>query len=216
MSRATLRAALVLLPVLPVLALGAAAASAAEPRHAFEWFAPLPQATVRPIPPPAPAPAPAPAVAPAPAPVAYPAGPGPDQRFADPHLFGNGEVPADQLCRVPTARSDTWRMSCRAIGDFTALNQAYRARFGRDLVVDHLRATAYRTVGDQRVLYAKYGSPRAAKPGTSNHGWGLALDIAMGGGDHSSATYRWLKENGPRYGFIDEVPHEDWHWRYTR
>ncbi|WP_179258064.1 M15 family metallopeptidase [Enemella evansiae] len=215
MSRASLRAALVLVPVLPVLALGAAGAYAAEPRYAFQWLAPAkPVIPPRPPAPAPPAPAP-PAPAPPPA-AAYPAGPGPDLRFADPRGFTNGQVPADQLCRVPGARSDSWRMSCRAIGDFTALNQAYRARFGRGLQVDHLRGTAYRTVGDQKVLYAKYGSPRAATPGTSNHGWGLALDLAMGGGNHSSPTYRWLKENGPRYGFIDEMPTEDWHWRYTR
>lgn len=215
MSRVRLRVALVLIPVLPVLAAGAAVAYAAEPRHFFRWSAPAtpPIAAVQPAL--SAPPAPAPAAPPAPA-VAYPAGPGPDLRYTDPRGFPNGQLRPDQLCRVPGARSDVWRMSCRAVGDFTALNQAYRARFGRDLQVDHLRGTAYRTVGDQQVLYAKYGSPRAAKPGTSNHGWGLALDLAMGGGNHSSATYRWLKENGPRYGFVDEVPHEDWHWRYIR
>ncbi|OYO20806.1 peptidase [Enemella dayhoffiae] len=146
--------------------------------------------------------------------------PGPDTRYPNPkRTYANGNVPSSQLCRVPGARSDAWRMSCRAVPDFKAMNAAYKKQFGMDLEVDHLTLTAYRTVADQRLLYNKYGPGRAAKPGTSNHGWGMALDINMrrgGAGSHQSATYKWLHANGPKYGFRDTVPHEDWHFDYQR
>lgn len=52
-------------------------------------------------------------------------------------------------------------------------------------------------------LYSKGGL--AAKPGTSNHGWGLAFDIANG--------HDWLARNGPKFGF-KTIPREPWHWEY--
>lgn len=150
--------------------------------------------------------------------------PGPDTRYPKPKgKYPNGEVPANQLCQVPGSKSKDYRMSCRAIPDFTAMNNAYKKQFGVNLQVDHLdRLTTYRTVADQRVLYNKYlnGTGNlAAKPGTSNHGWGIALDINMrrnGAGSHQSNTYKWLNANGPTYGFDDTVPSEDWHWEYHR
>lgn len=146
--------------------------------------------------------------------------PGPDTRYPRPKgVYANGRVPDSQLCRVPGASSDKWRMSCRAVPDFTAMSAAYKKQFGRDLEVDHLSLTAYRTVPEQQLLRNKYGSGQAARPGTSNHGWGLALDINMnrnGAASHQSATYKWLNANGPKYGFNDAVPHEDWHWEYNR
>lgn len=158
--------------------------------------------------------------APKPAPTTGTKSPGPDIRFPRPKgTYANGSVPRNQLCRVPTARSDEWLMSCRAVPDFVAMNNAYRQSFGRDIQVDHLTLTAYRTVGEQRHLYRTKPKGWAAYPGTSNHGWGLALDINMrrgGAPSHGSATYRWLHANGPKYGFVDTVRHEDWHFEYTR
>lgn len=50
----------------------------------------------------------------------------------------------------------------------------------------------------------------AAKPGTSNHGVGLALDLNSGG----AGVYNWLKNNGHAYGFIRTVSSETWHWEH--
>jgi len=60
------------------------------------------------------------------------------------------------------------------------------------------------------------GQPRgfAATPGTSNHGWGIAVDINIP--DQTSATYQWLKTNARRYGFAETVEGEPWHWEYER
>lgn len=61
----------------------------------------------------------------------------------------------------------------------------------------------------------------AASPGTSNHGWGLALDIAEEYDKDSApdpireAFVRWLCENARRYGISAELQSEPWHWRYV-
>ena len=71
-----------------------------------------------------------------------------------------------------------------------------------------LSATSgFRTMAEQRYLYNLYLSGRgnlAARPGYSNHQGGLSADINMPGG-YSGATYRWLRANAGRYGFVNDV-----------
>lgn len=60
----------------------------------------------------------------------------------------------------------------------------------------------------------------AAVPGTSNHGWGLALDIAEetdgdpGPEGITPAFVNWLVVNADRFGICAELQSEPWHWRY--
>jgi hypothetical protein len=56
-------------------------------------------------------------------------------------------------------------------------------------------------------------SPPTARPGTSMHERGLAIDFTAGGRilTRSSAGYRWLKGNASRFGFYN-LPSEPWHW----
>ncbi len=51
----------------------------------------------------------------------------------------------------------------------------------------------------------------AAAPGESNHGLGLAVDFDQGLTD---LIHPWLVGNAARFGFDQENPREDWHWRY--
>lgn len=68
--------------------------------------------------------------------------------------------------------------------------------------------------------YKKRGVAAAATPGRSNHGWGLAIDTALG--DHPSRAkpispaLPWLVENAHRFGFSWELQSEPWHIRYVR
>lgn len=61
----------------------------------------------------------------------------------------------------------------------------------------------------------------AASPGASNHGWGLALDIAEEyDSDPQPDPIRglfvdWLVGNAHRYGISAELQSEPWHWRYV-
>jgi hypothetical protein len=82
--------------------------------------------------------------------------------------------------------------------------------------------SAYRTVTDQQRVYNENcpgGVCRilTARPGTSNHGFGLAVDFATPGlarikpGDK---LYDWLAAgNGALFGF-KRIKSESWHWEY--
>jgi hypothetical protein len=78
-------------------------------------------------------------------------------------------------------------------------------------------AEAYRTFGtqQQRALEHTRGGPTAATPGYSNHGWGIALDYRNGiGGGPGNSTYNWMRTNAGKYGFVEDVPGEHWHWHH--
>lgn len=61
----------------------------------------------------------------------------------------------------------------------------------------------------------------AASPGSSNHGWGLALDVAEEYDKDSApdpiraAFVNWLIDNAREYGISAELQSEPWHWRYV-
>jgi hypothetical protein len=58
-------------------------------------------------------------------------------------------------------------------------------------------------------------SPPTARPGTSMHEQGLAVDFTCGGGraisSRSSPCYQWMSGNASSYGFYN-LPSEPWHW----
>lgn len=58
--------------------------------------------------------------------------------------------------------------------------------------------------------YLKPGNAAAAVPGTSNHGWGLAVDVAS----IDQKKIEWLLKHADRYGFSWELQSEPWHLRY--
>lgn len=81
-----------------------------------------------------------------------------------------------------------------------------------------------------KTWYLKKGKAPSGTPGTSNHGFGLAIDIAV---DHKgkivsiagTKAYAWMCENAPSYGFyLQGAPtkadgkanpeYEAWHWQY--
>lgn len=61
----------------------------------------------------------------------------------------------------------------------------------------------------------------AACPGTSNHGWGLAVDYGeeldgdAGTESISKAAVNWLVHNAHHFGISAELQSEPWHWRYV-
>ena len=81
---------------------------------------------------------------------------------------------------------------------------------------------AYRTYNDQVVVKRRYGND-AAVPGTSNHGFGLAVDFTDSNLTQINTRmreYTWLKANANKYGFR-RLPWgsrgedwEAWHWEY--
>jgi len=66
-------------------------------------------------------------------------------------------------------------------------------------------------------------SPPTAKPGNSNHGWGRAADIKLGGRllKCDSPGFQWLVDNAATYGWVHppwaacgEPKEEAWHWEW--
>ncbi|WP_456826720.1 M15 family metallopeptidase [Cellulomonas sp. P5_E12] len=128
--------------------------------------------------------------------------------------YTNGDIPLKVLCAVAFAPSQHLR--CDAAEALARMNAAYRVDVGHDLVI----SGSYRTLEEQISTRAARGT-MAAVPGTSNHGWGLAIDLDQANG-YRSAQYAWLKANAMTYGwhhptYMDEGgrgPHEPWHWEF--
>jgi hypothetical protein len=57
-------------------------------------------------------------------------------------------------------------------------------------------------------------TPPTARPGSSNHEMGLAIDLECDGAlirSRSSACFAWLAANAPTFGLVN-LPSEPWHW----
>lgn len=93
---------------------------------------------------------------------------------------------------------------------------AFADHFGRSLIA----TDCYRTLAEQIVL-ARLKPALAAEPGTSNHGWGLAMDLASRVDNASSAEHAWMDTNARRFGWVnpawahDPDRFEPWHWEYV-
>ncbi|WP_423463076.1 M15 family metallopeptidase [Promicromonospora sp. MS192] len=125
----------------------------------------------------------------------------------------NGQLPVSELCDLwdgyPPIRAD-------AAVALARLNQAYTEQFGESLCL----TDGYRSYAQQ--VAAKAAKPTlTATPGTSNHGWGLAVDICADG--YAGERWDWLKAHAPEYGWDNPLwaqaggagPYEPWHWEFT-
>jgi hypothetical protein len=63
----------------------------------------------------------------------------------------------------------------------------------------------------RKLWWLKPGKAGAAVPGTSNHGWGLAVDVK----DATGARLVWLLKYAQSFGFSWEDDSEPWHIRYV-
>jgi predicted chitinase/D-alanyl-D-alanine dipeptidase len=61
-------------------------------------------------------------------------------------------------------------------------------------------------VAARKGLYNQGGL--AAVPGTSNHGWGSAVDLKL-----NDEALAWMRENADKFGFTN-IPREPWHWEH--
>lgn len=143
----------------------------------------------------------------------------------------NGKIATANLCNVamaynaqhsfepgytPTTRR---KLNCVAVRQLIALENAYKAKFGHYAQID----LAYRTLSEQWYWYDKFGSPRAAIPGTSNHGYALAVDFRENttANEYSwgHAGNTWLLANSLKYGFVNPfkvgTTGEDYHFQFV-
>ncbi|MCL1871301.1 MAG: D-alanyl-D-alanine carboxypeptidase family protein [Promicromonosporaceae bacterium] len=129
--------------------------------------------------------------------------------------YGNGQIPASLLRAIPWSPGSMLRAD--AAIQLEHLNQAFRARFGSDIGI----TDSYRSYADQVAVKRARGF-WAATPGTSNHGFGVAVDLGSGIASFGSETYRWMAENAGKFGFVNPAwaqpgagKPEPWHWEYT-
>lgn len=122
--------------------------------------------------------------------------------------MANGHLSALMLGRV------AWNTSVLVARDILsnveALGGRWHATFGQYPTVND----SYRTYAEQVELYRTLGAAHAAYPGTSAHGTGHALDIAVG--RYGSRQWRFMNTEGRALGFVPFDEHrlsvEPWHW----
>ena len=120
--------------------------------------------------------------------------------------YDNGRIPAGALSEVGStghrlaapaaAAMEGLLRAARQDGVTIGITDSYR---GYDEQVDLAR---------RKGLYAQGGL--AAAPGTSDHGWGLAVDL-----DLDARAQAWMRANAGRFGFAENTPREPWHWKFT-
>ena len=127
--------------------------------------------------------------------------------------YSNGQIPADALCALGVGRH---ALRCDAAASYASMSTAFASTFGSPLCI----TDSYRSFASQVSAYARKPA-LAAYPGTSNHGWALAVDLCGGINVAGSPQWTWMTANAGHFGFVQpdwarpgaEKP-EPWHWEY--
>ncbi|MGE0878612.1 MAG: D-alanyl-D-alanine carboxypeptidase family protein [Acidimicrobiia bacterium] len=119
--------------------------------------------------------------------------------------YGNARIPTEVLAPIGIGNYRMWAPAADAFRQMTAAAKADGVTIGA--------RSGYRSWKEQEATVEKNGlydqGGWAAAPGTSNHGWGLAVDVNVD--DQGQA---WLRQNGWKFGFVEAVPREPWHWEF--
>jgi hypothetical protein len=142
--------------------------------------------------------------------------------------MANGELDVRTLAQIDGEPGDFLRAD--ACGYWNALQRDFRKAMGYGLGVRE----AYRPLATQIAYFVtrytktsrntgiyysgsywakKSGAMAAARPGTSKHGDGLAVDADID--TFAEPAFRWLEANAGRYGFGNNQGRNDaepWHW----
>ncbi|HEY0002712.1 MAG TPA: M15 family metallopeptidase [Actinoplanes sp.] len=119
--------------------------------------------------------------------------------------YGNGRIPADALEKVGNTRHKLWAPAAQSLNQMIADAEKAGVKIG---ITDSYRPYDEQVdLARRKGLYSQGGL--AAKPGTSEHGWGMATDL-----DLNNKAQAWMRANGEKYGFVENTPRESWHWAY--
>jgi cell wall-associated NlpC family hydrolase len=128
--------------------------------------------------------------------------------------YPNGLIPPSAMCPLGVAGHV---LRCDAAASWRAMSAAYQADLGRSMCI----TDSYRSYAAQVRLYGEKPA-LAAVPGTSNHGWGLAVDLCGGIDGFGTAQYAWMVAHAGRFGFVHPTwadpgngREEPWHWEYA-
>lgn len=138
-----------------------------------------------------------------------------DCRGSDVSGYANGQIPIAALCPLWGTANQFLRAD--AAYAFDRLSQAYAQKFGEPICV----TDSYRDYDTQVRLYATKPN-LAAVPGTSNHGWGRAVDLCGGIQSFGTTTHDWMLANAPQFGWFHPAwaepsgsRPEPWHWEFA-
>jgi LAS superfamily LD-carboxypeptidase LdcB len=119
--------------------------------------------------------------------------------------YGNGKIPASALEQVGDTKHKLWAPAAESLTRLIADAKRDGVKIG---ISDSYRSYDEQVgLAKRKGLYSQGGL--AAKPGTSEHGWGMAADL-----DLNAKGLTWMRANGAKYGFDENVPRETWHWAY--
>jgi LAS superfamily LD-carboxypeptidase LdcB len=150
--------------------------------------------------------------------------------------YENGRIPIDKMVKNRFLEKDLGGDSSylmkEASDALDAMMLAYNsAQFtGKQNIIF---TDGYRSFERQQALFNKYGAGRAAAPGRSNHGWGIAIDMYWGvrtamyknpskrPSGYKHPVYNWFFTNAYKFGWYNPVTLRDdvrtdewWHWEY--
>lgn len=119
--------------------------------------------------------------------------------------YGNGRIPPSAMQQVGATGHRLWEPAAQQL---TRLIQDARQAGVHIAITDSYRSyEAQVDVARRKGLYSQGGL--AAVPGTSDHGWGMAVDL-----DLDSKAQSWMRSHGAAYGFHEDTPREPWHWGF--
>jgi D-alanyl-D-alanine carboxypeptidase len=119
--------------------------------------------------------------------------------------YGNGKIPANALEKVGNTGHKLWAPAAESLNRMISDAKAQGVKIG---ITDSYRSYDEQVdVARRKGLYSQGGL--AAKPGTSEHGWGMATDL-----DLNNKAQAWMRANGEKYGFVENTPREPWHWAF--
>jgi len=119
--------------------------------------------------------------------------------------YGNGKIPARALEKVGDTHHKLWAPAAESLNRMISDAKAQGVTIG---ITDSYRSYHEQVdVARRKGLYSQGGL--AAKPGTSEHGWGMATDL-----DLNNKAQDWMRAHGEKYGFVENTPREPWHWAY--
>ena len=128
--------------------------------------------------------------------------------------YPNGLIPPSAMCPLGVGGH---QLRCDAAAAYRAMSTAFAAEMGGPICI----TDSYRTYASQVDLYGRKPA-LAAVPGTSNHGWGLAVDLCGGIDNFGTSAYQWMVANAGRFGYLHPTwadpgngREEPWHWEYA-
>lgn len=131
----------------------------------------------------------------------------------------NGRLAVDSLCKVGVGpEGQDQYLRCDAAEAWKKIGVEFEKKFGKPLRVEY----GYRPYDWQLQALDEFGSGQVAEPGTSNHGWALAVDVPVDDGFRfGQPEYEWLATNGPKHGWSHPEwaragggREEPWHFEY--